>query len=196
MSYRGSPIGGAAGLLKDTKSAELLLRSLDAMPRGEVWLTSVSRFFLTFVRLAGGDLDGALEQGRLALRGMARIQDAVGVSNTMAAVSWVATAQQRHADAALLCGASANIRHGVAPLLMDDAGPNALARNFQSASEQALGAEEFARVYTEGERMGLPQALGIALGEPSAPSPTAPATPTLAALTRREHRLGRRGHRP
>ncbi|MBC9717660.1 LuxR family transcriptional regulator [Streptomyces sp. TRM66268-LWL] len=176
--------------LGDTQAAELLLqRGLEVLPRGEFWLTSVTHLYLSLVRIANGDLDDALKHGRESLRGMARLQDMVCVSNHMSTVSWIAAAQSRHGEAARLYGAAAGIRRGIAPLLLGDPKLNALDRSFQRASEQALGEEEFRRLYEEGERMGLPQALALGLGESAAPESATASALTLDSLTRREREV-------
>ncbi|NGO78780.1 LuxR family transcriptional regulator [Streptomyces sp. YC504] len=179
-------------LLGDAAAAETLFRqALDTLPPGEAWTTSVTRYFLGIVLIMKGDLDGALAEVRQAVRDMARLSDVVGVGNGLAEMAWIAAAQGRSADAAVLVGASAGIHRGVAPLLINAPDLLALHAQFRGVAEQALGKEEFDRLHAKGERLGLGPAVAFALGEPPVALSDTPALrpPTLDALTRREREV-------
>ncbi|WP_199552300.1 LuxR C-terminal-related transcriptional regulator [Streptomyces sp. N35] len=179
-------------VLGDLAAAEQeLLSALDAFPVGEAWATSITRFFLTVVRIVTGDLPGALEDARQTLRDLSRLPDLTGIANALPALAWIATAQGRCADAAVLAGSSAGIRRGVVPLLTNDPALLAMDAKFRALAEQALGKSEFDRLYAEGELLGLRPAVAFALGEPVAKQSDSDAlqAPTLAALTRREREV-------
>lgn len=190
MHYRN--VGDQHFLRGDTAAAEaMMLRALEALPRGEAWAVAITHFFLGVVQIMRGNVDGAGEHGRQCVRDMARLPDLCGVNNALAVLVWVAAAQGRNEDAARLDGAAAGIRRGVAPLLINDPGLLGLHAKFREEAEKALGEEEFAKFYAQGEALGLRQAVAFALGEPADPLPDTPALqrPTLAALTRREREV-------
>ncbi|MDG4863859.1 NB-ARC domain-containing protein, partial [Streptomyces sp. T-3] len=89
QGYRQLLLGDAAG------AEATLLKALDTFPRGEAWASSLTRFPLVIARIGAGNLDGALEQGRAAVRDLARLPDPTGLGNLLPTLAWVAAMQGR-----------------------------------------------------------------------------------------------------
>ncbi|MEV0096579.1 LuxR C-terminal-related transcriptional regulator [Streptomyces sp. NPDC050738] len=182
--------GMRLGRQMDVAGAEpLLLRSLENFPRGEVWAAGTTYITLTFSRMAAGDPVGAMEYARRGLRGYARLPDTFGIANLTALLVWSLIMQGRCAEAAQLAGGSAAVRRGLVPLLLNDPVLLAMDAQLRTQCQGALGEEEFARLYAEGETLGMRRTVALALGDPVVEDAAPSSVRTLDALTRREREV-------
>ncbi|GAA1354178.1 LuxR C-terminal-related transcriptional regulator [Streptomyces beijiangensis] len=168
----------------------LLLRGLEVSPPGEVWAASLTRSLLAIAQIMAGDVDSAQTTIQEALRNSSRLPDMFGVGNQTMVLGWVATAQGRFEEAAVLAGCAQSVRRGGVAHMAGDPKLLAMDAAFRRKAVEALGEREFARLRAVGEGMELRQALAFALGDPPVAADLVDAAVrTLAALTRREREV-------
>lgn len=156
----------------------------DTRAHGADWLTSWAEWTRALVELRHGDPRTATTMFRSALRSQRDMGDQWGSTWSMEALAWAAAARGRHEEAAVLLGATENMRNAMG-VTLDRLVPWAEAHAAcVSQVSEALGGA-YRATMSQGSAMEIDDAADLAMGQPSgrrtgAPPPARPPKPMLS----------------
>lgn len=151
------------------------------------WHTAYALWALGLGVLQRGDVNGAAELQREAIRLRRPMNDHSGIALSLEAVAWCAASQHRFTEAARLLGAATMVWKLSGAGQIEPALREVSRTRCADPARAALGAAAFDEAVAEGESLDLDHAVALALGEPP-PTAAAPGSggKEPARLTRRE----------
>jgi predicted ATPase/DNA-binding NarL/FixJ family response regulator len=159
-----------------------------ASSSGNVWYQGYAQWGLSVATWLLGDPDGAVELLRDSLRSMRVIDDPIGVAGCLDALAWIAAAQKKAAQAAILFGAAEAAWAAISAVLQP--GLRAHHDTALDVAQAGLPGREYRAAFAKGSAMGQAEAIAFALGESPRPAPRSDdslADASPGPLTRREH---------
>jgi non-specific serine/threonine protein kinase len=159
-----------------------------ASSSGNVWYQGYAQWGLSVATWLLGDPDGAVELLRDSLRSMRVIDDPIGVAGCLDALAWIAAAQKKAAQAAILFGAAEAAWAAISAVLQP--GLRAHHDTALDVAQAGLPGREYRAAFAKGSAMGEAEAIAFALGESPRPAPRSDdglADASPGPLTRREH---------
>ncbi|WP_436498935.1 helix-turn-helix transcriptional regulator [Actinokineospora sp. HUAS TT18] len=168
----------------EPREAEALLREIlpIASARGHLAQLSVARWNLGALRLEDGDLAEASDLARSSLVIARDIDDRTCVMDGMRLLGLVAAAKGDADRAALLLGATDEIDHDNASLMISG-WESAMVARYRALARAALGDEAFSAAHRRGGELTTANAVALALDD----KPSRPPRPVKSsALTRRQ----------
>ncbi|MFB4319671.1 LuxR C-terminal-related transcriptional regulator [Actinomadura sp. 21ATH] len=145
--------------------------------RGELWVRSYGMLVGGLALWLAGDLDASLDRLTRALRVKRDLDDRLGITLGLESIAACLSSRGEYARAVRLLGAADRMREATQTSWF---GPyHALLRETHiDSAKQAMGEDRYRAAFSEGEQLPLPQAIELALDDPSsaASRPNGPLT--------------------
>lgn len=156
--------GDPQGALAATEQG---LNSLAHIPK-ETYNRNLLRSTQVLCLLILGRMGEARDLGRSALPSIIEQGDDLGLGNIIEYLAWATAADEEHELAATLLGGAGAVWRKIGQLLWGEPGLKALHDQCEQTLIQALGAERFTRLYSDGAARPVPELAALAIGRAAA----------------------------